>query len=93
MYYQGKCRPVYFQNKKVVNPCQECANNSYTSFGDEKTCNECKEYISFRQRTKIDEARIKLFTWLNKKGLYAKPTTNFPFVEFDWRRMGKESRP
>lgn len=83
MYYQGKVRPVYFQGPKVNNPCQVCANNSYTSYGDEKICQECKEYKEFRQRNKIDDLRIKLFNWLNKKGIYATPTKNWPYIRID----------
>ena len=90
MYYQGKVRPVYFQGKVVNNPCQTCANNHYHSYGNENQCNRCEEYYYYRERSKIDDARIKLFDWLNRKGFYARPKQNYPFIEIDWERMGKK---
>lgn len=91
MYYQGRVRPVYFQGKRVENVCYACANNHYHAYGDEQLCVNCKEHEHFKGKTKLIEFKIALFNWLNKKGIYAQPKKNWPFIEIDWKRMGRKS--
>jgi predicted ATP-dependent serine protease len=93
MYYQGRVRPVYYQGKRQENPCQTCANNQYHAYGDERQCTTCKDYEFFKESTPIDIMRVKIFNWLNRKGLHARPQKDWPFVEIDWKSMGFKSRP
>ncbi len=83
MYYQGKVRPVYYQGEVVNNPCQKCANNQYNAFGEEETCNACKEYVNFHQRTTTDEAIIKILEWLKRRGVNARRKKNWPYFKID----------
>lgn len=77
---RGRLLPV---GEAKYNPCQYCANNMYHKYGDEDYCHSCKEYNHFQKLTGYLEFKIKLFDFLNRRGIRARQKKNWPYFKID----------